>query len=825
MSLNGTWKLHGSDGQRGRLEQAMREPIDEAYFIDAQVPGEVHLDLMRAGRIADVYAGTGALSARWVEESVWTYRRTFELDEVPDGRAWLVFDGLDLSAVIWLNGEEIGRHANAFYPCRIEVTHKLKRGSNALAVQIESGLWSAAEKPSVGYQHWPDQVINKRHWLRKPQFQFGWDWSPRLINVGIFKDVRLEWTDEPARIERVVPLVEMSQDLSRASVRVRVLIEGLMAQSFRGILNVELVEAEAKAQAAVEIHPGVHACEVRIEIERPALWWPVGMGEPARYTLRAHLEMQGAHQGHKIETPEVKIGFRRVRIDQSVHPRGGRYFIIEINNRRIFARGANLVPADLILARIDQSRYQKLIELALEQNLNFLRVWGGGVYESDDFYELCDERGIMVWQEFIFACSRYPTTDQAFFEDVRREATYNIRRLASHPSLIAWCGNNEIEWGDWDWDYGRSGVIMPDHAFFHITLPRLLQEEDPSRYYQPSSPWSPDGLHPNSDDAGDQHPWSVGFFQNDFRAYRRMTCRFPDEGGILGPTALPTMRMCVGEDAKVMSFAWQVHDNSVTTWTQPSAPDEMIRQWLGKEPREMSIEEFTYWAGLIQGEGLREYCENFRRRMFDSAAAVYWMLNDCWPATRSWTTVDYFHRRTPAFHAVRRAMSPVHVVLAVEDEQVVVFGINDTPEPVLARLRYGVFEFSGERAGEAHQAEVVLPAGQSVRLRSFPRQEWAREEASAPYAMLERDGRLISRNRLIGPMFSQLQWSPAQIQMTMRTGEVELTSATFAWGVCLDLDGERPLADNFFDLYPGIPYSMKWSDSRPPVIRFVGNQA
>jgi beta-mannosidase len=681
IDLNGTWKLRWSDGQRGRTEYAARDVIvEDDRWMDAQVPGEVHLDLVKAGMIADPYVGTNVLAARWVEECWWSYRRMFELNEVPPGRAWLVFEGLDLNAIILLNGKEVGRHANTFYPCRVDVTGKLRAGTNTLVVHLDSGLWGAADKPSQDWWHWPDQILNKRHWMRKPQCQFGWDWSHRLINVGMFKPVRLEWTDAPARVDQLVPLVEVAPDLQSATVRVRWFVEGLEPEKRAARLRIEMPEAGVSVDADVEVRPGLHACEAVVKVDRPRLWWPVGHGEQALYELRASLEIDGKEIGCR----QASVGFRRVQFDQAPHPDRGRYFNLEVNGRKIFVKGSNFVPADMIFARIDRARYETLTNLALESNFNFLRVWGGGLYEADAFYEMCDAKGLLVWQEFIFACSRYPTTDQAFYEDVQREATWNVRRLASHPSLIAWCGNNEIEWGDWDWDYGRTGVIMPDHAFFHITLPRLVAREDPTRYYQPSSPFSPDRMPPNSDHAGDQHPWSIGFFANDFRKYREMTCRFASEGGILGPTSLLTMRACLPEPAQqtVLSFAWQVHDNSVATWTEPSAPDEMIRQWVGKEPRELSIEQFAYWAGLVQGEGLREYVENFRRRMFDSGAAIFWMFNDCWPATRSWTTVDYHLRRTPAFHAVRRAMAPIHLVVAQDAEEIVVFGINDTTAPV-----------------------------------------------------------------------------------------------------------------------------------------------
>lgn len=819
LDLNGTWKLRWSDGTRGRPEYAAQEETDPDRYIDAQVPGEVHLDAWRAGWIPDPYQGTNCLQARWVEEFVWSYRRPF--DAPPDaakGRAWLVFDGLDLNATIVLNGKDVGRHNNFFRPCRIEVTGKLKEVHNLLAVHLESGLYGVCDKPVRGYATSLDMELHKRIWLRKPQCQFGWDWSTRLVNVGIHKGVRLEWTDEPARLDQFVPWVELSPDLKTGSVRARLFVEGLSDQVQRGEMTVEVVEAGVKAVGAVEIKPGLHPCEVRAEVPSPKLWWPVGHGPQNLYTLRVTLSAGGRVIGERT----ARIGFRRIVVNQDPHPQGGRYFILEVNNRRIFAKGGNFVPADMIFARLDRERYDRLTRLALEANFNLLRVWGGGLYESDEFYELCDERGILVWQEFIFACARYPSTDQEFSDNVRAEAVHQVRRLASHPSLVVWCGNNELEVANWHWGYDR-GVVLPDHGLYHITLPRILAAEDPTRYYQPSSPYSPEGMDPNRDDVGDQHPWSIGFANSDFREYRKMICRFPNEGGFLGPTSRATMLACLPEgQRRIGSFAWQIHDNSVDSWGEPSHTHRIIEKWLGREIREFSIEEFVYWGGLIQGEALREYVDNFRRRMFDSAAAIFWMYNDCWPATRSWTIVDYYLRRTPSFHPVRRAMAPVGVVVAEEGDEIVVFGVNDTAEAVSADLRYGVFNLAGGIAVDRKVA-VTLAPNASTPLARMKRAEWKDPNASLTFAMLERGGEVLARSRLCLPLFKELKWAPADVRVRVEKGRAVFESAALAWGVCLDLDGEAHVADNFFDVWPGIPYSIPWTRAEPPKVLHVGN--
>jgi beta-mannosidase len=411
------------------------------------------------------------------------------------------------------------------------------------------------------------------------------------------------------------------------------------------------------------------------------------------------------------------------------------------------------------------------------------------------------------------------------------EATYNVRRLAGHPSLIAWCGNNENEVGGWHWGYDKKGVILPDYALYYLLLPRMLSVEDPTRHYQPSSPFSPDYGDPNRDDVGDQHPWTIGFLNTDFRGYRQMTCRFPNEGGILGPTSLPTMLAALGGDPaqqRVASFNWQVHDNSVEAWGEPSPTDAMIGQWLGKDIREMSVEDFVYWGGLVQGEGLREYVENFRRRMFDSSSAIFWMYNDCWPATRSWTIVDYYLRRTPAFWAVRRAMAAVHVVLVEDAEGLAIFGINETELSFSGELRYGVFNLAGGEYPLDFHLPVVIPANSAREIAGFSGEQWTDRTSSAAFAVLRKEGLVVARNRLIAPLFKELRWSratPDDVQVARTGNAVTFKSERFVWGVCLDLDGERPLADNFFDLYPDQGHTVLWNEAEDPRILRVGNLA
>ena len=821
IELDGEWSLRWSDGQRGdRLARALGAHWDVLPAIPAQVPGGVHLDLMRAGLLAEPSVGLNHLAARWVEETVWYYRRTFTApDLAADERAWLTFECLDLAASIYLNGRKVGEHANAFYPCRVEVTDALRAGENTLVVEIEAGLFATIDRPSKGYSMSLDSELTKRNWLRKTQSSFGWDWSTRLLNVGIRGSVALE-TARCARFDRLVALAEVSPDLQQGQVTGRVFVEGLQDGVQRGTLSVEIEGTGQATETEVDIRPGLNMVEARVSLLHPELWWPVGHGEQSLYAVRATLTVGGERVGSEVR----RVGFRHVRINQDVHPQGGRYFVIEINGKRIFVKGGNLVPADLLLSRLDRARYATLIDRALEANCNILRIWGGGLYEADAFYEICDERGVLVWQEFIFACAKYPAFDEHFLADVKREAACQVRRLAHHPSLVVWCGNNEMEEGNYSWGYEK-GVAHPDYAVFHLALPRIVKQEDGTRYYQPSSPYSPDHEDPQRDDIGDQHPWSIGFANTDFRGYRQMAPRFPNEGGILGPTALPTVRAClpVGHQHP-HSFAWEQHDNSVCSWGETVYPDDMLEQWLGKRIREMSVEEYVYWGGVVQGEGLTEYIHNFRRRMFDTASAIFWMYNDCWPAVRSWTIVDYYLRRTPAFYPVRRAFRPLTVALAVEGECVRVYGVNEG-QAWQGELRCGLLALAGGYPVDIRRT-VTLPANASTPIAEFPLTAWRRlgETTHAAFALLSRDGREEACDRLFLPLFKEMVWPQARVTVKCEGGQAVFTSDVFAWRVCLDLDGEKALPDNLFDILPGVPKVLDWpAELGEPVILRVAN--
>ncbi len=825
IDLSGVWKLTHTEGMHGSAQDVGQWDVDDGRYMDVPVPGEAHQVLEHLGVIPDPNHGLNSLAARWVEEQWWLYRRWFEMNDADVGvTAWLVFDGLDYQAIIYLNGEEVGRHANAHIPCRLEVTGKLRPGRNLLAVAIESGLAYVADRPGADYTPGLFTYLTKRHWLRKGQYETGWDWHPRLLNVGITGPVRLEVASEPW-IEVISVLSTVADDHTRATIEVRAFVHN-PGPVLEHDVRVRVDKTGGETRVAAVLTPGQNRVVATIKVANPVLWWPRGHGAPALYTVEVTLERDGA----VLDRQTRRTGIRTVRLATHAHPAAGHYCIIEVNGRPIFCKGGNWVPPDMIPSRVTRERLTALVDLACAANFNFLRVWGGGTYAGHDLLDLCDEAGLLVWHDLPFACTRYPGDDPAFLAEVRAEVTWAVRTFAAHPSLIIWCGNNEQEWGAWEWGYDRTGKALPDYALYHHIFPVIMRQEDGTRPYWPSSPFSPNHQEPNNPLVGDQHPWDVGMPRGhgaDFWAYRTFVDRLPNEGGFLGASPLATLRqfLPVGE-RRLRSLSWEHHDNSINYGHPTMAITyQAVRDWLGREPREMRWEDYAVASALLQAEALTEYIANYRRRMFSSASAVFWMYNDSWPVTHGWTIVDYYLRKKLAFHPVRRANAPVTVVVAQEGGLVSVFGVNDTPRDWEGVVRFGLFTLAGAYIQD-EQCAVTLPANASTCVGTIDRAAWERAglARAGAFGVLVHDTEPIAQHRLFLARFGDLAFVDTAIRVRREHDAAVFTADSFVWGVCLDIEGDADVSDNAFDLLPGIPYVIPWPhDAVDPYLASVGS--
>ncbi len=826
MSLNGTWGLTWAEGwPLVNPDHLSGERLRGRGLIEAAVPAPIHRVLIHAGLLDDPNLALNSLKARWVEEQFWIYRRTFTAGaEAASARAWLCFDRLECDAHVWLNGQAVGTHANAHRPARFDVTGKLREGENLLVVRVASGMHGFAEKPVADYTHYHMDLLTRRPWLRKAQYQCGWDWNPRLVNVGILGDARLEWSDVP-RLDQVAVFAVCSDDLQRATVHVRAAIEGLSDP--REVTLEAAVVGGQTVKLTSEVKPGENLLKLQMEILKPRLWWPIGCGEQHRYTVNVRLSC-----GDDVQEATRRTGVRRVEINQSPHPRVGRHFILTVNNRKVFCKGGNWVPPDMLYSEVTGERYRRLVDQAREANFNLLRIWGGAIFADHALCEACDEAGLLVWHDFLFACAKYPGDDPAFAAEVRREVRCAVRELAHHPSMVVWCGNNEIEWGDWAWGYDERGRTHPHYAMFHHDIPKIVREENPAAAYWFSSPYSPDFAEPNDPTVGDQNPWGVSIMAAggaDFWLYRDYVDRFPNEGGLLGASSPATLRQFLPESQRRMfSPAWEHHDNPLAC--TDALPGELghayatVELWTGRRPEDLHWEDYALASALLQAEGLCEYISNYRRRMYSSASAVFWMYNDSWPVTHGWTIVDYYGRKKLAYHPVRRAFQPITVIVASEGPRAMVYGVNETDVPFAGRLSLGVFSLAGSKT-VLREKGAELPPNASTVLGEI---DLAGLDATtqAPFAVLsDSAGRTVAQHRLFTERFKNLRFAEPKVELRLNKGELTLTSPVFVWGLCLDLDGELPLTDNCFDLLPGIPYRIAWPAGLPaPRIAAIGSR-
>jgi beta-mannosidase len=826
IDLSGTWQVTWNEGGHGpqSLESYLQsDPVlDPPRFMDVKVPMELHLAMEEAGLVEDLNYGINTLKARWVAEKYWLYVKRFIVsDEALKQKCWLVFEQLDLNAIIKLNGETVGNHNSAFVPCRIDVTGKLQQGENLIQVGIESGLYGVAEKEGSAYNQNMGAILNKRHWMRKPQYQFLWDWNPQLINVGITGTVRLEWTGSP-RLDQVVVQCRLNEDLSKATLTVKPFIESIES-SENYILRIKIPETGDNKTAIINLKQGIAAYPVLIEIDNPKLWWPAGQGE--QYLYKIDLELLNGEV--LIARKSLRTGIRSVRIDQPAQPVEGKYFTLIVNNRRVFMKGGNWVPPEMIYSNISREKLEVLTDLAVKSNFNMLRIWGGAIWAGHDLLDLCDEKGLLIWHDLLFACSKYPADDLEFYNLVKNEVTWGVREFSPHPSLAVWCGNNENEMGTFDWGWDKFGKIMPDYVLYHHTIPVIMIEEDPSRPYWPSSPYSPGHLSPNSPIIGDQHPWNVslGSAGADFWHYRSYVDRFPNEGGVLGASSPATLKQFLPKGEQfIRSVSWDHHDNEVNFWNMtPGLNYQLTELWIGKKAQELTFEKYTLASGLIQAEGLTEYISNYRRRMFSTSSAVFWMYNDSWPVTHGWTTVDYYLRRKLAYHPVRRAYQPVSVVVVRENDSIKVYGVNDSPDLWQGKVRYGIFNTSGGLLTDKNES-VVVPSGCSKVVASIPNGGWEEQIINGgAFALLEQDGKHIAQHRLFLKRFKELKFSKPDIEITKGKGTVTFKTDRFIWGACIDTDGDKNIPDNCFDILPGIPYAIFWNEKEKPKVLFTGN--
>ena len=806
IDLNGIWKLTGR-----AIDGAPDVPECNAA-IDARVPGDVHEDLMRAGLLPEPLVGANAPKHEWVERAVFTYEREFSVD--PDfDRAELVFDGLDCLAEVFIDGQLVGSSANAHVPHCFDVTSFVKSGeTHTLKVNIDTGVeW--AKKQDPGECRCDDNI--ERIFLRKSQFSFKWDWAPRLVTCGIWRDAQIKL--HKSVILRDVflnPTFENVAARLEAKVQVEALTEGNYLLNLRVNRNGEVWENTQR----VHLAPGTNEASASVYIDPVERWYPADYGDQALYDVQVEI---GA-DGEIFDSHTTTYGFREIKVRQDELSDGEKSFVVNVNGIDVFCKGANWVPADSICARVSDEKYETLITEARAANFNMFRIWGGGIYEDDVFYDLCDRHGIMIWHDFMFACAEYPEDKPEFVENVRDEITKVVRRLRHHPCIALWCGNNENDWIFGFYGRGKDGKCSYFYGenLGHDVCPSICSTLDPQRFYWPSSPFG--GDDPNCEQCGDRHAWQVSIHDRDLtmradvRNYRKDRGKFNSEYGVIS-YALPRTILDYTQDGAIdlKSEAYKVHDNSFNagvTETE-SLTDWYLKVGFGSIPQDP----LTYIEQSLayQAMGYRESISSFRIRKFDCTGSLFWMYSDCW-GTLGWTIIDYYLRRKPSFYWVKKAYAPVAVFARYENSEVKTYIVNDTLEELNLDVMLDVGELSG--TPERTTMKMTVPANGVAIGPALPFD-------SRGYALVQalKDGNVISDDLTLTHFPAEMDIPQAKVSadIVQHGDELEITVRSDAFGhfVYLDLpDGAKP-TDNYFNLLPSRPKVVRVSGVKPDQVK------
>jgi beta-mannosidase len=803
---------------------------DAGQWRAATVPGSVHTDLLANGLIPDPYAGAAEAGLQWIGLADWEYEARFDVDAATLARAHaeLAFDGLDTFAEVSLNGRALLRADNSHRTWRARVDGQLRAKVNVLRIVFRSPITTllpgvqamphkiAGNYPSPYGDEPRDAMVG--NFVRKPGYHFGWDWGPRYVTAGVWRPVRLEsWGAQ--RITDVA-VQTTALDAHRADLRVAVEVESAAARTAR--VSVALIDPEGRVAATVEqpaaLRQGVHVVTLPVHLDKPRRWWPVGQGEQARYTVRASIDA-GTPDAAEAS---IRTGLRTVELRRENDAKGGQGFAFVINGVPIFAKGANVIPFDMFPARVDPARIRRELTAARDANMNMLRNWGGGYYEDEVFFDIADELGLLVWQDFMFGGGMQPGYDPAFRANVVAEARDNVRRLRRHPSLVLWCGNNEEETAWKDWGHGRD-LTAADPVFagkvwrgyvdlFGHDLRQVVDQDGLGVPYWSSSPGNDLDAKANDSTRGDKHYWQVwGNPALPVQAYLRETPRFMSEYGLQAWPVLRTLDGIIPADERqVDSATVRAHQKFMA-----GEGNQRLLQYIEREfgtPRDFPG--FVYLSQVMQAEGIALAALHHRASRPYTMGSLYWQLNDVWPGA-SWSSIDYAGRwKALHFHA-KRFFADRAVAALRDDGATRVSLLNDRQQGFQATWRLRVIDLDGTLRSE-QQHTVALPPLSAVEVGRF-------EDASLLHgadptrtvAVVELlDGKqVLSQQVVYFAAAKELALARMKIDSDLRAdGEgyvLTLRSPTLVRALWVDFDGlDVALDDNALDLVPGEPRTL-----------------
>ena len=765
----------------------------------AHIPGCVHTDLSENGLIPGPFKGANEQKLQWIGQKDWKYRLCFsvEPDILEEDSVQLVFEGLDTYATVSLNDSILLNTDNMFLKWKKGCRDLLKRDSNKLVVTFRS----AESLDSIKEAGYPVKLPDRRAFSRKAPYHYGWDWGPRFVTCGIWRPVYLvSWSDI-----RLTDVAVMTQSIDTGSAILS--FEVSIGSSLNRNANIKITDRDSKTtlyRNKIALTPGNNTISGAFRVDDPELWWSNGLGDPHLYNLQVNVKAGGT-----IDTKNIRTGIRTVELVRKPDS-AGESFYFRLNGLPVFMKGANWIPSDNFISRITDEKYRKLLLAANDANMNMLRVWGGGIYENDIFYDLCDEHGILVWQDFIFACNMYPG-NKDFMESVKNEAEYNIRRLRSHPSIAIWCGNNEVKEGWFNWGWQQQLGYTPEdslkvwrdyQALFEELLPALVQRHDPGRPYWPSSPLTGWG-HEEAIYSGDMHYWGVWWGEEPFSIYEAKTGRFMSEYGFQGFPHPATMEtFAEPQDVNLNSAGFLNHQK------HPRGM-ELIRKYMARHyhiPEELL--HYNYVSQLVQAYGMVAAIESHRRKMPFCMGTLYWQFNDCWPVI-SWSGTDYYGRWKALHYLAEDAYGEIIMSFEESVKVPILYCISDRRDRATPVLKMILMDFMGKALADT-AFSIVAEAGRSV-----PVVAWDGGMSGKPgiskkallHAALYEEDRLITEriHFFAEPRELDLPQPGISHEITIRNDTlfVHLHTRNLAKNVfLLAKTGAARFSDNFFDMLP-----------------------
>jgi beta-mannosidase len=790
-----------------QFRQIATAPQDPSNgWMPATVPGDVHLDLLANKKISDPFYRDSEAKLQWIENASWEYQLSFDVSQAILARSNvdLVFDGLDAAAQVEVNGTQVLSANNMFRSWRVPVKGHLRIGSNQLRIIFPSPI-KAAEQVATLDPWQPRTKTEPKTYIRKAAYEYGWDWGPRFVTSGIWRPVRIEAWDKARIADFAIRQRDVSREVAHldAEVEIDSTSIGPAQVIVRYVDNGKPVTLTSNTQ----LHLGNNIIDVPVEIRQPRLWYPAGYGDQPLYQFNAQVSIEGRQADQRT----TKTGLRSILLHREVD-QWGRSFEFDVNGIPIFAKGADVIPFDSFPNRVTTASYRRILQSARDANMNMIRHWGGGYYETDEFYSMCDELGLMVWQDFMFGNDWQPGTYD-FKLNIEAEAEDQVRRLRNHPSIVIWSGNNETE-AAFAW-HGRDQLpanvrlqMWQDYLTeFSSILNRVVARLAPETPYWPSSP-SADYEELNDHyQSGDAHIWDVWHGRVPFSTYETHHPRFVTEYGFQSFPEMRTIEAFTQPEDRASIFTLVLLAHQKNNEGNSIIHDYLLRDY--PEPKDFAS--FLYVSQVLQAEGIKVGAEHFRRSRPDTMGSIFWQLNDCWPVA-SWSSIDYYGRWKALQYYARRFYAPILVSPHVEGGSVKVYVVSDRTTAQPANLRVRLMDFSGKVLLEDTRAVSIDPLASKVYL-DWPLARLTQAGASDTsrvfvVAELMTGADQLSRNLIYLAPTKEVRLTPVHLsaEITGANGsyKISVVSPVLTRDVYLSfgsLDAE--VSDNYFDLLPG----------------------